>query len=427
MADQKLTEDQLRVLWFIRIRWGAIAVISAILFFLTAVARFDIPIVTLVGIVTLSALYNSIYPFLVMKYKIFSESVLFTFFRVNVDLTVVTLLIHFTGGIESPFSLLYLVEFLTISLFGFIGLAFFVTVEWSAIFMFLCLLEAQHIIPHYRLSHLPGNLYTDFNYVISRGFGLFFCCALLIYAASFLSDKFKEKQHEIERLTKSREDFMNQMMHEAKSPLTSIMGYTDILVQGGFGELQKKQLDILEIVKRQSKRMLRLINDMLNIARLESGSVTIKKESLPLHNLVENALDEMKPQIDEKNLLIVKELDPNLTNVPMDETRITEVLINLLSNAIKFSNPAGKIFVSTQLLENKANVSVRDEGYGVEPGDLPNIFKKFFRATRENPSLRGTGLGLSLSKTIVEAHGGKMWAVSDGRNQGTTIHFTLPL
>jgi two-component system phosphate regulon sensor histidine kinase PhoR len=171
-----------------------------------------------------------------------------------------------------------------------------------------------------------------------------------------------------------------------------------------------------------------MTNNLLDLARIEAGTVKIEKLPVALAEIIENAVEEMKPQLDEKNLDVIQEIDQDALTLPMDEGKILEVVINLLSNAAKFSKAGGKIFVSTQALGEFVQVCVRDEGIGIDPDDLPHIFEKFHRAlSKEAAAVRGTGLGLALSKTIIEAHGGKIWAVSSGRGKGAVFHFTLPL
>lgn len=242
-----------------------------------------------------------------------------------------------------------------------------------------------------------------------------------------MAERFAERQRKIEELSNAKLDFMNQVMHETKSPLTSIIGYTDILMRGTFGELSKEQSTPMSVIQRQSQRILDMVNNLLDIARLESGRTKLETKDVSLAELIGHAVEEMTPQLSSKKLELIQELDPDMPQLKLDETKVLEVLINLISNAVKFSNPQGKIFISSQKTGSEVQVSVRDEGLGVEAEDLPHIFEKFHRASKEAAQVRGTGLGLALSKSIVEAHGGRMWAVSSGRNKGAVFFFTLPL
>lgn len=428
MADHiNLTESQKRVLWFVRIRWAAIFLLTLMVLFLKYVSRFDVEILPSLIIIGAAAAYNFAYPYLVRSYTFFSENATFTFFRVNVDFLVLTALVYFTGGIESHLYLLYLLELLTIAMFGFTLMGYFLSVEATVLYLTVCFLEAFSILPHHSMGTLPGSLYLNIDYILARGFALLFTCVLFVYTASYLVARIAEKQKEIEKLNKAKAEFMNDVMHETKSPLTAIIGYADLLIKGTFGKIAPEQADPLNIVHRQSKRMLNLINDILNIARIESGVLKIAKEPRSIADVIEHSLEGIRPQIDQKGLILIQEIDPKETLVAMDEARTGEVIVNLLSNAIKFSRPGGTIFVSSQILEKKVQVAVRDEGMGIDPADLPHIFDKFYRASKESAAAKGTGLGLALSKAIVEAHGGRIWAVSSGPGLGSIFYFTLPL
>ena len=241
--------------------------------------------------------------------------------------------------------------------------------------------------------------------------------------ASYLSEKFVAKQKEVDELSNSKVLFMNEVMHETKSPLTSIIGYADVLIRGTFGSLTQEQLNPLNVIKRQSERILNMVNNLMDIARLESGLTKIEKKPTSITQTINHIVEEMKPELDAKQLELVQELDLDLPLVQLDEEKISEVIINLISNAEKFSKPKGKIYISTQVSEAEVQVSVRDEGMGIDPEDLPHIFEKFHRASKEASAVKGTGLGLTLSKTVVEAHGGRMWAVSAGSWQRGCVPF----
>jgi len=420
-------EDQQRVLWFIQLRWAAIALMTVVFLYLKLVGRFEIPLLPPAIVLLAASFFNACYPFLVKRWPRFSKSQGFADIRTITDLLVITLMVHFSGGVESPFIMLYLLELMALSLFRFTASAYYLAALATGFFLSSCFLEAFFIIPHYRLSSLSGTLFISPGYILSTSFALFFTSALLIYMASFIAEKFEQRRQQVEKLSKAKADFMNDVMHETKSPLTSIIGYADILLRGNFGEIKKEQLGPMGIIQRQSKRILNMVDNLLDIARLESGKTKIEKKPTSLNETVEHVAEEMKPQLDSAKLELIPELISDLPEILFDESKISEVITNLLSNAIKFSNKGDKIYISTQTSDHKIQVSVRDEGLGIDPDDLPHIFEKFHRATKEAAQVRGTGLGLALSQTIVNMHGGQMWAVSGGRGKGSVFHFTLPL
>jgi signal transduction histidine kinase len=364
---------------------------------------------------------------LVRRFRWFSENPVFTYLRSSADILVVTLLIHFTGGVESPFKLLYLLELAAISVFGFELIAYCLAGQAAVLYLISCWLETYGFVRHYRLITMPGTLYLSPNYAGAKALALFFTLILMVYISSYLAERLREKQRQIEALSKSQLDFMNTVMHETKSPLTSVLGYLDLLMNQSMGAVNEKQKDTMVVIKRQAQRILALANDLLSLARLESGFTKIDKKAKNLAEVINQVLEELQPQLNERNIALIQELDPKTPPVLLDEDKITEVLINLLSSALKFSHNNGRIVISAAPIDREVMVAVLDEGIGIEPGDLQHIFEKFYRASKESAERKGTGLGLALSRTIIAAHGGRLWAVSAGRGQGAVFYFTLPL
>jgi signal transduction histidine kinase len=425
-AAGKLKEQIDRVLWFIRIRWLVILLIFFLTIFLKFIGGFPLDPAPVLVLTALAALYNTGYYFLNRRYADFSTHVALTYARASIDAAVITLIVHFTGGVESPFLLFYLFELVAISVFGMKKVAHILAAEAAIFYAAANLMETFGLIPHHRIAFQPGDIYLNPAYALMMGAGLYATAVTFILMASYLVDKLSEKQKEIERLSDSKIDFMNMVMHEAKSPLTSIIGYTDLIAAEKLGPLAAAQKEAVSVVKRQSRRVLAMINDLLGLARLETGK-TVEKARVNLADLISHVVEEFGPQLKEMNLLVIQEIALEDPKIELDEDKIHEVLTNLFSNAVKFSHDGGKIFLSVNRQANEIVVSLRDEGLGIEPADLPHIFEKFYRAGKESAERKGTGLGLALSRSIVELHGGRLWAVSAGLGQGAVFNFALPL
>jgi signal transduction histidine kinase len=215
--------------------------------------------------------------------------------------------------------------------------------------------------------------------------------------------------------------------HELRSPLTSIKESASLILGGVTGEIAGQQKQMLEIVDRQAKRMEGMISELLDLSRLESGMAKFDKREINFSQIIEDSITEMQPQLHLNQLELVRDIDPALPPVTVDETKMLEVMINLLSNAVKFSNKGGKLCVSAKKTDNAITVSVRDEGHGIEPCDLPHIFEKFCRSRTEDPKYKGTGLGLAICASIIDRHNGTIKAESEGLGKGATFLFTLPL
>ena len=222
---------------------------------------------------------------------------------------------------------------------------------------------------------------------------------------------------------KMQREFINIASHEMKTPVQAILTYSQLLQM-----YPERQKEFTQAINRNSIRLQRLSNDILDVAKIESGAFTLNKEVLDLNEVISHIIDDNKTIILNKNYKVKLNFEPfqDTLLIEADKERISEVVSNLLSNAIKF-NKDGEIFVSVEKKEddnydNYALVTVRDTGQGIDSDILPSLFSKFI-----TKSFEGIGLGLYISKHIVEAHGGKIWAENNIDGKGATFSFSLPL
>jgi signal transduction histidine kinase len=229
-------------------------------------------------------------------------------------------------------------------------------------------------------------------------------------------------------ISKKKSEFISAVSHELRTPLTSIKGYAAILIAGKIGEVPAAVKERLLKINSHSDNLVGLINDLLDIARIESGRQEMKFDIYKIKNIVDNVADLLTPQITTKGVKLQLHLGEQIDSIYVDASHVERVLINLLSNAIKFTPQQGTITVDVapQLDGGFVVFSVTDTGIGIPASDLQKLFSEFFRVDNEiNQNVKGTGLGLVLAKNIVQAHHGKMW-VQSTVNAGTTFYFTLP-
>ena len=237
----------------------------------------------------------------------------------------------------------------------------------------------------------------------------------------------KRYERRLKELDKMKSDFVSNVSHELRTPLTSIKGSVENMLDGLTGSLNEKQIRYLVRIKSNTDRLSRLINDLLDLSRIESGRVEVRPTRLPLTALAEEVAEHLKPLATEKLIRIeVPCSDPSAT-AWADRDKVTQVLVNLIGNAVKFTPPEGKVTVVLEKNDNDyVQISVADTGPGILPEETNKIFSKFYQVTniaKQKP--RGSGLGLAISKALVEMHGGKIWVESEvGR--GSTFYFTLP-
>ncbi len=236
-------------------------------------------------------------------------------------------------------------------------------------------------------------------------------------------------QYEQLRITdKSKEEFLTMITHELKTPLVPIQGYIDILLTDAFGTLTDAQRQRLEIIKLNALTLSKLMTDLLDVQKIELGQLRVSKERHNLADVLQHVSENMKPNVDKYHIGMSIQLQPDLFCM-CDSMRIEQVLNNLLNNAIDFCpKENGQISIILRAEGSNAKVIVKDNGVGISENKLDQIFVKFYQidtsVTREHG---GSGLGLVVCKGIVEAHGGKIWAESEGSDKGSEIHILLPL
>ena len=240
---------------------------------------------------------------------------------------------------------------------------------------------------------------------------------------------------ELRRLEKIRKDFVANVSHELRTPLTSIKGYVEALLDGAKDD-PVASAKFLEIILKQSDRLNLIIEDLLELSKIESGRVSLKEEPLELRSVVDRTLSMIKPIADKKRHRLVTSVDPSLPPVAGDDGRLVQVLTNLLDNAIKYTPEGGTITVGAALAPSIGNaeplagaieLTVTDTGIGIPEEDRPRVFERFYRVDKaRSRELGGTGLGLAIVKHIVEGHGGQVW-VEANHPQGSRFVVRLPV
>jgi signal transduction histidine kinase len=220
-------------------------------------------------------------------------------------------------------------------------------------------------------------------------------------------------------------DLLSEVVHELRTPLTSIRGFSQMLL---FAEDidQGQKLEFAETIYREATRLGQIVNDFLDLARLESGRAHIAQEPVNMGEVISETLAILQPQAAERQVSIALQIPETLPTIIGDPARLKQVVVNLVSNAVKYNQKGGRVDIEVQVGEDEFNVAVRDTGRGIAEEDLPHIFEKFYRVDDPEQQSKGTGLGLSIAKHIVEVHGGTM-SFQSVWGQGSTFAFTLPL
>lgn len=229
---------------------------------------------------------------------------------------------------------------------------------------------------------------------------------------------------EIDRL---KDEFIACISHELRTPLTSIRGYLELLMENMVGELNDEQRSFLEIVRRNSERLLRLVGDLLFVAQLEAGKLWLDRERVDLAALIQETVAALLPTATKREIAVRVEVEPDLPPLQADRARVGQILDNLLSNALKFTAPGGHVSLQASCEDDLMTVQVSDTGMGIPSDELERLFERFFRSSNATEqAIQGTGLGLSITKAIVEAHGGQI-EVESTEGEGTVFTVVLPV
>ena len=245
-------------------------------------------------------------------------------------------------------------------------------------------------------------------------------------AAAF--NELEKKNQELEEASLAKTHILSTATHELKTPLTSIIGYIDIILmrQNKVGPLNEKQQRYLQTAQKNSYRLKSLVDDLLDISRIESGGLELTPAELELWPEIEEIVTAMQTQIDEKNIDLILDIPQDICPVLADKLRLCQVLTNLLSNACKYSSQGASVTISARAEDAGVRIDVSGTGMGISQEDQERLFTKFCRA--DNSSTRevsGSGLGLYITKHLIEAHGGRIWASSQ-IGQGTTFSIIWP-
>ncbi len=237
----------------------------------------------------------------------------------------------------------------------------------------------------------------------------------------------KRSNAQLEQATEAKSRFLANMSHELRTPLNAIIGFTDVLLAQMAGPVNERQRDYLNDVASSGHHLLSLINDILDLSKVEAGRVEMDFVDLDIAATVDSALTVVRDRAERHAIAFSVHLDEGLPDVRADERRLKQILLNLLSNAVKFTPDGGHVHVSCARRDAEVEIAVHDSGIGIAPEDQPKVFEEFRQVGKDTArASEGTGLGLTLTKRLVELHGGRIRLDSE-LGKGTTFTFTLPV
>jgi signal transduction histidine kinase len=287
-------------------------------------------------------------------------------------------------------------------------------------------------VPLMRDNHLLGGLVVyrktpgEFDASVIDLLRTFATQSALAIQNARLFREIEDKGRQLETASRHKSEFLANMSHELRTPLNAIIGFSEVLSQRMFGEINDKQAEYLADILESGQHLLSLINDILDLSKIEAGRMELEPTEFDLASTIENSLILVRERAQRHGITLRHTLDERLGMIRGDERKVKQVLLNLLSNALKFTPEGGRIDVRAAFRDSTAEISVTDTGVGLAPEDLDTVFEEFRQVGTAAKKVEGTGLGLAISRKFIELHGGKIWVKSQV-GTGSTFAFTLPL
>jgi len=269
--------------------------------------------------------------------------------------------------------------------------------------------------------HTPGRIPQEINDLLET----FASQSALALINAQLYRQLERQSAALEVASRHKSEFLASMSHELRTPLNAIIGFSEVLLERMFGELNERQDDYLRDIWSSGKHLLELLNDILDLSKIEAGQMVLNRSEFAVRESLEHCLSMVRERALNQGILLSLEVDPQVGLLDADRLRFRQVVLNLLSNAVKFTPDGGRVDVRASLRDQDLVVEVVDTGPGVTAEDRQRIFDAFQQGARLPRQTEGTGLGLTLSKRILELHGGRIWVDSEA-GQGSTFGFALP-
>ena len=240
-----------------------------------------------------------------------------------------------------------------------------------------------------------------------------------------LATSFNQMATQLEQVESMRRQLIGDVTHELRTPLTSIKGYMEGLVDG----VLPSTPETFDQIHREADRLSRLVDDLQELSRIEAKAYSLDLRPVAVTNLVQTTVKRLSPQATTRRITLRSNLPADLPPLLADEDRITQVLVNLVANAIQYTPEGGDVTISTARVDDEIHNSVKDTGIGIPPEHIGNLFTRFYRVdkSRSRQAGGGSGIGLTIAHHLVEAHGGRIWAESQGEGQGSTFTFSLKM
>lgn len=436
MADFNPQEGLIeRLYWLIRVRWIAAIGVFLTVLFASQCLGFSLQFFPLYTITALLFLYNTLFFVLLIRCEKKSALLInrIANAQISLDLLSLAALIHFSGGIENPFISYFIFHMIIAGILLSRRAAFLQATFAVALFTAMVILEYLGVSPHYCLNKFV--IYCHFrNPIYLAGISFVFLSTLYIavYMATSISGRLKQREkilkeanEQLKEKDRIKSEYVLRVSHDIKEHLSAIQGCLEPVARGITGELNPKQLDLVQRAAQRTAKLMSFVKALLEITRIKL-SREIKMDYFSFKDTLSEAVSSIALKAKDKNISVNSIVDPAIDRIRGAKEYIQETITNLLANSVKYTPRNGKIDVRVSDKGNCILIEITDNGIGIPKAELPKIFEEFYRASNAREVERdGTGLGLSIAKQIVEIHNGRIRAESE-QGRGSTFSIELP-
>ncbi len=427
-----------RAYWLIKLRWAAIAGTCLVIFIadniLDILVR-SVPLYCSTAALVLENIISLLLLKRILKTKadsVFTSIKKIIHFQISVDLLILTILLHYSGGIENPFIVYFVFHMAIASVLLSVRGSYLQATFAVCLLISLALLEYKGIIPHYPLEGFVGQgAHLNGLYVFGTIAVLASTLYLVVYMSSDIStqlhkqeEAYRQANAQLEQKDRIKDEYVLRVTHDIKGHLAAIQSCLYVVADKLVGSLNEQQTDFINRADNRTRKVTLFVKTLLNLTQMRLSD-KLEMAVFSLRNTIFNALASVEAKAQDKPIVLNSNIEPSIDKIFGNQLSIEEVITNLLLNAIKYTPPNGTIEINVKEDGPCVLVEVTDTGIGIPQEELANVFDEFYRATNAKKVEKdGTGLGLSIAKQIIERHNGKIWVQSE-ENSGTRFWFTL--
>ncbi len=428
-----------RAFWLIRLRWVAIlgtASVIVVAHCFLSITLQVIPLAIVVGVLVLEntlclGLLRRLSTGAVARTLVYVRRIVH--FQISMDLILLTVLLHYSGGIENPFVVYFVFHMAIAAILMPPRECYLQATLAVGLLILMSLLEYQGIIGHHHLDgFLSGDSFRDGRHVAMKTAVLGSALYIVVYLISNIStqlyrqqEAYRRANHQLEQKDRIKDEYVARVTHDIKGHLAAIKSCHDVVVRGLLGPLNEKQAEFIGKAHLRTEKLVTFVKTLLRLTEMRLSNNPVK-QPFSLKETIATSVAATVNRADNKEVTLVSQVELSQDTIVGSQFSIEEIITNMLFNAIKYTPQGGTVTLSAQAQTDTILVEISDTGIGIPEAELPRVFEEFYRASNARQVERdGTGLGLAIAQQVVERHGGRIWATSE-EGRGSTFSFTLP-